>query len=100
MIADLQARYPDAAISTHPVAMVAAIGSDISLPGPGADALRALDQAGVTMIAMQHQIRNVDVQFIVECRDFETAVRALHRALVEAEQMPVACDMTSGRRAA
>jgi aspartate kinase len=35
------------------------------------------------MIAMQHQIRNVDVQFLVDPRDFEAAVRALHKALVE-----------------
>jgi aspartate kinase len=83
VIAELQNAYPDAAISAQPVAMVAVIGSDISRPGLVPDALRALDAAGVMMIAMQHQIRNVDVQFIVACRDFDTAVRALHRALVE-----------------
>ncbi len=85
VIADLQKEYPEAAISAHPVAMVAAIGSDISRPGLVPDALRALDEAGITMIAMQHQIRNVDVQFIVESGDFEEAIRALHRALVEDE---------------
>lgn len=82
-IADLQGHYPDAAISAQPVAMVSVIGSDISRPGLVPDALRALDAAGVTMIAMQHQIRNVDVQFLVDPRDFEAAVRALHKALVE-----------------
>lgn len=35
------------------------------------------------MIAMQHQIRNVDVQFLIAPRDFDTAVRALHKVLVE-----------------
>ena len=83
VIADLQDRYPDAAISAQPVAMVSVIGSDISRPGLVPDALRALDAAGVTMIAMQHQIRNVDVQFLVDPRDFDAAVRALHKALVE-----------------
>lgn len=83
VIADLQKTYPDAAISAQPVAMVAAIGSDISRPGLVPDALRALDDAGIAMIAMQHQIRNVDVQFIVESRDFDAAVRVLHKALVE-----------------
>lgn len=95
VIADLQKDYPEAAISAQPVAMVAAIGSDISRPGLVPDALRALEAAGIGMIAMQHQIRNVDVQFIVESRDFEAAVRALHKSLVE--------DMdasTEGRRAA
>src|SRR5690606_36867485 len=83
VIADLQKDYPEAAISAQPVAMVAAIGSDISRPRLVPDALRALDAAGIGMIAMQHQIRNVDVQFIVESRDFDAAVRALHKALVE-----------------
>src|SRR3546814_3498180 len=79
VIADLQKTYPDAAISAQPVAMVAAIGSDISRPGLVPDALRALDAAGIGMIAMQHQIRNVDVQFIVESRDFDAAVRSAER---------------------
>lgn len=82
-VAELQRLYPDAAISAHPVAMVSAIGSDIARPGLVPDALKALGDAGVGMIAIQHQIRNVDVQFIVDSGDFETAVRVLHRALVE-----------------
>ena len=39
-------------------------------------------------IAMQHQIRNVDVQFIVAREDFDAAVRALHSALVEEADSP------------
>lgn len=95
VIGELQKLYPEAAISAQPVAMVTAIGSDISRPGLVPDALRALADAGVTMIAMQHQIRNVDVQFIVDCDQFDTAVRALHRALIEDE-----ADATEDRRAA
>ena len=94
-IAELQKAYPDAAISAQPVAMVSAIGSDISRPGLVPDALRALDEAGIAMIALQHQIRNVDIQFIVESRDFDKAVCVLHRALVEDE-----ADAAKDRRAA
>jgi aspartate kinase len=83
VIADLQARYPDAAISAQPVAIVSVIGSDIARPGLVPDALRALADAHVPIVAMQHQIRNVDVQFIVDVDHYETAVGALHRALVE-----------------
>lgn len=83
VIADLQARYPDAAISAQPVAIVSVIGSDISRPGLVPDALQALADAHVPIVAMQHQIRNVDVQFIVDVDHYETAVGALHRALVE-----------------
>jgi aspartate kinase len=94
VIEDLQNAYPGAAITVEKVAMVSVIGSDIARPGLVPDALTALDRAGVGMMAMQHQIRNVDIQFVVDCADFETAVRALHRALVEA---PAAA---GGRRAA
>jgi aspartate kinase len=47
-------------------------------------ALAALAGAGIGVVALQHQIRNVDVQFIVTAPDFEEAVRALHATLVEA----------------
>ncbi len=96
VIAELQDAYPDAAVSAQPVAMVSVIGSDISRPGLVPDALRALDDAGIVMVAMQHQIRNVDVQFIVESRDFDEAVRVLHRTLVEEQAKPA----LAGRRAA
>ncbi|KHK92573.1 aspartate kinase [Novosphingobium malaysiense] len=88
IIADLEAAYPGAAVSSQPVAMVSAIGSDLSEPGLVPRALTALADAEIDMIAMQHQIRNVDVQFIIGSKDFEPAVRALHEALVEdAEQI-------------
>jgi aspartate kinase len=83
VVGELEERFPGATVSLHPVAMVAVIGSDISEPGLVPRALRALEEAGVLMIAMQHQIRNVDVQFIVARDDFERATQALHAALVE-----------------
>lgn len=95
VIEDLQQSYPDAAISAHPVAMVSVIGSDISRPALVADALRALADEGVGVIAMQHQIRNVDVQFMVDVEHYDVAVRALHSALVERDEMA-----SEGRRAA
>lgn len=85
IVADLQSRYPDADVSARPVAMVAAIGSDIARPGLNRDALGALADAGIDIIAMQ-QLRNVDVQFIVEPEHFDAAVRALHRALIEQDE--------------
>ena len=81
--ADLEDAFPGAAVSAQPLAMVAAIGSDISEPGLVPRALRALDEAGILMLAIQHQIRNVDVQLIIERDDFDDAVKALHTALVE-----------------
>ena len=88
VVEDLEQLFPRATVSVQAVAMVAVIGSDISEPGLVPRALIALDRAGVTMLAMQHQIRNVDVQFIVACTDFETATKALHAALVEKLPLP------------
>ncbi|KFL48874.1 hypothetical protein IL54_4089 [Sphingobium sp. ba1] len=95
IMADLQSLYPDAAISAQPVAMVSVIGSDISRPGLVPDALDALAQANIDMIAMQHQIRNVDIQFIIDCANFDTAVRVLHQRLIED-----VADQGEGRQAA
>ncbi len=95
IITDLQQRYPDASISAQAVAMVSIIGSDIAKPGLVFDALRALNDARIDVIAMQHQIRNVDVQFVVDVVHFDAAVRVLHRALVEVDE-----EEMEGRRAA
>lgn len=83
VVDDLERRFPGATVSVQPMAMVAAIGSDLSEPGLVQRALRALEDAGVMVFAVQHQIRNVDVQFIIGRDDFEKATRALHSALVE-----------------
>jgi len=95
ILADLQQRYPDASISAQRVAMVSIIGSDIAKPGLVFNALRALDAVRIDVIAMQHQIRNVDVQFIVDVTHFDLAVQVLHHALIEADE-----EEMEGRRAA
>ncbi|MBO9601208.1 MAG: aspartate kinase [Novosphingobium sp.] len=95
VVDDLEQRFPGAAVSVQAMAMVVVIGSDISESGLLARALRSLEEAGVEVFAVQHQIRNVDVQFVVARDDFERATRTLHAALVE---MPAAVD--SGRVAA
>ena len=87
VIEDLESQYPNATITAPTVAMVSAIGSDLSDQRFVVEAMAALADAGVRVIGMQHQIRNVDVQFIVEPDDFETAVRILHTALVERPEL-------------
>lgn len=95
VLADLQQRYPEASISAQGVAMVAIIGSDIGKPGLITDALHALADADIDVIAMQHQIRNVDVQFVIDVSQFDAAIRVLHRALIEVDD-----EVAEGRRAA
>tara|TARA_R110000824_G_scaffold118960_14_gene272204 strand:+ start:341668 stop:343131 length:1464 start_codon:yes stop_codon:yes gene_type:complete len=82
VISDLETRFENAAISAQTVAMVSVIGSDISKPGLVAEALVALHEAGIEVMGMQYQIRNVDVQFIISAKEFDAAVRCLHDALV------------------
>ena len=82
VLGDLEKRYPNATVEATPVAMVSVIGSDISEPGLVALAMTRLEQAGIRVLALQHQIRNVDVQFLLGSEDFDQAVEVLHDALV------------------
>lgn len=76
---------PEAAFRLRKVAMVSAIGSDLSMPGLLAQAVSALARAKVEVIAMQQAMRQVDLQFIVAETDYDRAVTALHQALVEVQ---------------
>lgn len=87
VIRDLEAKYPSSAIIAHTVSMVSLIGSDISSPDFLATAIAALGQSDIKVLGLQHQIRNVDIQFIVERGDFEKAIRALHAAMIEPRSM-------------
>jgi len=82
VIGDLEERYPNATVVATPVAMVSVIGSDISEPGVVALAMKRLEAANIRVLALQHQIRNVDVQFLIDQQDFERAVQVLHEALI------------------
>ncbi|WP_338465762.1 aspartate kinase [Novosphingobium sp. ZN18A2] len=82
---ELRDLYPGSAVSTRKLSMVSVIGSDISRPGLAQEALKALADENISILALQHQIRNVDIQFVVEPESFKPAIRALHRALVEGE---------------
>ncbi len=83
IVSDIEAKWLGAALTEQSVSMVSVIGSDVNQPELVPRALMALADAGIGMVAMQQQIRNVDVQFIVGVEDFDPAVRVLHKALVE-----------------
>lgn len=98
VIADLEERYPSAAINARKVAIVSAIGSDLDLPGLLGDAVEALNQAGVRVLGAHRLLRRVDVQFIVEEGDYDRAIKALHEALVERVDAPSVGDVETERR--
>lgn len=85
VVDDLRAQHPTARIQAQAIAMVAVMGRnlpDTSLVSRAVDALR---RSHVKIAAMQHQIRNVDLQIFIARDDFDAAVRALHAAFIEDE---------------
>ena len=83
VISDLEQRYSAATITIRKVAIVSVIGSDLRLPHLTAAAARALSEAGIEIVGLHQLMRNVDIQFIIDESDYESAVKALHTALVE-----------------
>lgn len=79
----LEEIMPNAEVSVRKVAIVSAIGSDMQVPGILARSVRALAEADISVLAIHQCLRQVDMQFVVEQRDYESAVIHLHRALIE-----------------
>ena len=79
----LQQSYPSADIRVEKVALVSAIGSDMNVPGLLQQAATSLASANVNILAIHQAMRQVDMMFILRDSDYEVAVEALHRGLVE-----------------
>ncbi|HBC87523.1 MAG TPA: aspartate kinase [Lentisphaeria bacterium] len=75
--------FPGAEIKAKPVSIVCAIGSNMDIPGLLAKAAGALANAGINVLGMDQNIRQVNMQFIIERKHFEGAQIALHKELVE-----------------
>ena len=83
IVSGLEELHSSARISTRKVAIVSVIGSDMDVPGLTATAVNALTSAGVDILGLHQTMRNVDIQFVVDEKAFDDAIKALHRALVE-----------------
>ncbi|KAA0875178.1 aspartate kinase [Nitrincola tapanii] len=81
----IREQYSRAEVSLHPVALVSAIGSDLKVSGILAKTVTALAQAGISVQALHQSMRQVEMQCVVAESDYEAAVCALHRALIEQE---------------
>jgi aspartate kinase len=68
-------------VSTKPVAIVCAIGSNIAQPGIMARAAQALAHKSINIIAVSQTSRQTNMQFIVERDRFAEAQVALHETL-------------------
>ena len=83
LISALKEEFPTALIRMEKVALVAAIGSNMSYPGLLAKASGNLAKAGINILAVDQCMRQVNMQFIIEIGDFKEAVKALHAGVVE-----------------
>lgn len=83
IIRTLQELYPDAEIDQQKVCIVSAIGSDMKVTGILAKAVSALAESNIYVHAIHQSMRQVDMQFVIDEKDFELAVKSLHGCLVE-----------------
>lgn len=81
----IKERYPMAEVNLHNIAIVSAIGSDLKVKGILARTVAALAEAGISIQAIHQSIRQVEMQCIIDEADYDAAVVALHRALIEPE---------------
>lgn len=80
---DLTKAFPSATVTARDLAVVSAIGRDLSGLRVLLRGLGALDDAGIEPVAVQQTTRDVDVQFVVPKDRMEDTIKALHRVLVE-----------------
>ena len=83
LVAALQKIYPEAEFSQRKVAIVSAIGSDMQVPGILAKTVSALAASNISVLAIHQAIRQVDMQFVIEEEQYESAIQSLHKCLVE-----------------
>jgi aspartate kinase len=83
---DLRENFESARVTTRKVALVSAIGSDLNVTGLTAMAVGALARADIEVLGVHQLIRSVDIMFVVAEQDYEKAVVALHKVLIEEKQ--------------
>jgi len=79
LLGDLRDKFES--VSSRPVAIVCAIGSNIGQPGILAKAAQSLAVNDINILAVSQTPRQTNMQFIVERTQFAQAQRALHQAL-------------------
>jgi len=80
---DLEKLYPSSTLTARNLAVVSAIGRDLSGLKVLSRGLAALEAADIELVALQKTTRDVDAQFVVPREKMDDAVRALHGVLVE-----------------
>ena len=79
----LNKKHINASINIHKIAIVSAIGTDMSAPGLLKNAVSALSDKGIEILAIHQTMRLSDIQFMISEKDYEKAIKSLHRCLIE-----------------
>lgn len=79
----LQDKHEYAEINIHKIAIISAIGSDMNKPGLLLASVSALAEENIEVLAIHQTMRLSDIQFMIYEKDYEEAIRALHRKLIE-----------------
>ncbi|QBM18532.1 aspartate kinase Ask_Ect [Marinobacter sp. JH2] len=79
----MEEAFPNAELSTRKVALVSAIGSDMKVPGILARSVKSLADKGISVLAIHQCMRQVDIQFVIDEDHYDSAIAALHGALIE-----------------
>ncbi len=82
-VEDIRREFPGSHIQMNKVAVVSVIGTNMKIPGFLARAAKALFEAGINVLALDQTMRQVNIQFILERKDFQKAQKVLHAEFVE-----------------
>ncbi len=80
---DIKATFSGCEISITEVAIVSVIGTNMKIHGFLHRAAKSLANAKINILGLDQCMRQVNMQFIVERKDFEKAEIALHKEFVE-----------------
>lgn len=79
LLMELKGLYHE--VLNQDVALVCALGTNIARPGSLAKATTALWENGINVDAVSQSLRQVNMQFVIERKDYKKAIVALNRAL-------------------
>lgn len=85
----MEEQFPSATVSVRKVAFISAIGSNMDVPGLLSNAASALAKASINILALHQSMRQVDMQFVVDEKDYESAIIYLHEHLIERRSQPL-----------
>ncbi|MFW5872598.1 MAG: aspartate kinase [bacterium] len=81
LLAELNAKYDH--VTIKPVAMVCVLGTNIAHPGILSNSAKALSKNKINIECVSQSLMQVNMQFVIDRKDFNKAIISLHKALIE-----------------